>query len=45
MGTDIMTLKDLLGHIDIKTTMLYLHICNLDKHKAFSPMDRIYKIK
>lgn len=45
MGTDIMTLKDLLGHIDIKTTMLYLHTCNLDKHKAFSPMDRIYKIK
>ena len=45
MGTDIMTLKNLLGHIDIKTTMLYLHICNLDKHKAFSPMDRIYKLK
>ncbi|MCP4274606.1 MAG: tyrosine-type recombinase/integrase [Gammaproteobacteria bacterium] len=45
MGTDIMTLKDLLGHMDIKTTMLYLHICNLDKQKAFSPMDRIYKIK
>jgi site-specific recombinase XerD len=45
MGTDIMTLKDLLGHTDIKTTMLYLHICNLDKHKAFSPMDRIYKMK
>ena len=45
MGTDIMTLKDLLGHIDIKTTMLYLHTCNLDKRKAFSPMDRIYKIK
>lgn len=45
MGTDIMTLKDLLGHTDIKTTMLYLHICNLDKQKAFSPMDRIYKMK
>jgi len=45
MGTDIMTLKDLLGHTDIKTTMLYLHICNLDKQKAFSPMDRIYKLK
>lgn len=45
MGTDIMTLKDLLGHMDIKTTMLYLHICNLDKPKAFSPMDRIYRLK
>lgn len=45
LGTDIMTLKDLLGHTDIKTTMLYLHICNLDKQKAFSPMDRIYKIQ
>jgi len=45
MGSDIMTLKDLLGHMDIKTTMLYLHICNLDKPKAFSPMDRIYRLK
>jgi Site-specific recombinase XerD len=45
MGTDIMTLKDLLGHTDIKTTMLYLHVCNLEKQKAFSPMDRIYKQK
>lgn len=45
MGMDILTLKELLGHADIKTTMIYLHVCNLSKERAFSPMDRIYKQK
>lgn len=45
MGLDIMSLKDLLGHTDINTTLIYLHVSNLGRQKAFSPMDRIYKIK
>jgi site-specific recombinase XerD len=44
MGTDIITLKDLLGHSNIQTTMIYLHVGNINKSKAFSPMDKIYKI-
>lgn len=43
MGTDIMTLKDLLGHCDIKTTMIYLHVAQLNKHMAFCPMDKLYE--
>jgi len=45
MGLDIMTLRDLLGHTDIRTTLIYLHVSNLGRGIAFSPMDRLYKIK
>ena len=45
MGMDIMTLKDLLGHTDIQTTLIYLHVSNLGRSAAFSPMDRLYKVK
>lgn len=42
MGTDIFTIKKLLGHEDIRTTMLYLHI-NSDNTKPIkSPLDVIY---
>jgi len=42
MGLDIMTLKDLLGHVDIQTTLVYLHVSSLDKQRAFSPLDKLY---
>lgn len=42
MGLDIVSLKNLLGHSCIETTMIYLQISQLDKKKAFSPLDRIY---
>ncbi len=42
MGMDIMTLKDLTGHVDIQTTLMYLHIAQLGRDKAFSPLDRLY---
>jgi integrase/recombinase XerD len=43
MGLDIMTLKDLLGHVDIHTTMIYLHVAQLGRDKAFNPLDKIYR--
>lgn len=42
MGLDIVSLKELLGHSHIETTMLYLHISQVDKQRAFSPLDRVY---
>jgi len=43
MGMDIITLKDQLGHVDIQTTLMYLHIAQLGREKAFSPLDRLYQ--
>ena len=42
MGMDIMTLKDLLGHVAIQTTLVYLHVGRIDKQMAFSPLERLY---
>ena len=42
-GLDIITIKELLGHAAIETTMVYLHIAQPFARKAFSPLDNLYK--
>ena len=44
-GVNIVTLKELLGHAEITTTMIYLHIAQCDLVKAHSPLDRLYNYK
>ena len=44
-GMDIMTIKDLLGHECIDTTMIYLHVAQSGRVKPFSPLDRLYDKK
>jgi integrase/recombinase XerD len=41
-GVNIVTLKELLGHAEITTTMIYLHIAQCDHIKAHSPLDTLY---
>lgn len=41
-GVDILTLRDLLGHEDIVTTMKYLHVAQLENKKPHSPLDTLY---
>ena len=38
-GTDVTMIQKLLGHNDIKTTMIYLHTTNKDLLKVISPLD------
>jgi len=41
-GLDIVTIKELLGHECIESTMIYLHIARPEKRNAFSPFDTLY---
>jgi len=41
-GLDIMSIKDLMGHECIDTTMIYLHVAQNGRRKPFSPMDTLY---
>ena len=41
-GMDIDTLRKLLGHKHLNTTLIYLHVARLGGSKAFSPFDRLY---
>lgn len=41
-GVNILTIKELLGHAHIDTTMVYLHLARPSVKMAFSPMDTLY---
>lgn len=41
-GMDIVTIKELLGHERIETTLVYLHVAKPNRTNVFSPFDRLY---
>jgi integrase/recombinase XerD len=44
-GMNIMSVKDLLGHSCIDTTLIYLHVAQTGNIKLFSPLDTLYPVK
>ena len=42
MGLDIVSVKNQLGHAEIATTMMYLHIARSNPLAGFSPMEKLY---
>jgi site-specific recombinase XerD len=44
-GTDVRYIQELLGHTDIKTTLIYTHVTNHSISKIQSPLDKLMQNK
>jgi len=44
-GLDILSIKELLGHARIETTLIYLHIAQFDKKNKCSPIDNLQGVR
>ena len=42
-GVNILTVKKMLGHGDVRTTMIYLHVCRTPDAYPHSPLDKVFE--
>ena len=40
-GADLLTIKELMGHKSLESTMIYIHLASVSSRKAVSPFDRM----
>ena len=43
-GVDVHTIQRQLGHVDIRTTIIYLHVAQVNYRLSHSPLDSLYNI-
>ncbi|QES90925.1 tyrosine-type recombinase/integrase [Rhizosphaericola mali] len=43
-GVNIVTVKNMLGHAHIETTMVYLHVCQIHEQLPQSPLDNVFAL-
>ena len=43
-GYDIRTVQELLGHKDVRSTMVYTHVLNRNKFNVQSPLDSLIRV-
>lgn len=43
-GVNIIAVQKLMGHANIETTMLYLHVCITPELAAHSPLDKVFEL-
>ncbi|MFN8250874.1 MAG: tyrosine-type recombinase/integrase [Ferruginibacter sp.] len=44
-GVNILTIQQMLGHAHVRTTMLYLHVAQINNHQKCSPLDTLEGLK
>ncbi len=40
-GVNILSIKEMMGHANVRTTMLYLHVAQINNHHKCSPLDTL----
>jgi integrase/recombinase XerD len=44
-GLDLQSIQRLLGHVDLRTTLVYIHVAQIRTKVAHSPLDTLYNLK